>query len=292
MKSNIMCPQDRRNGIKAFIRRFKPQALALQETRVTAERLRFLINSLTDEYNVLAADANGNSGGVGLLVHKSCSVQSWKPVNYCVLWAVISINRVSVPLVNVYSPVDSAERKGFWEELPLLLRHRKFLFLGDWNVVEDPADSSSRSNWLSRQETTPFLLLKARFNLLDVCKCGSEQLGPSFTRFQLRDGKPVWSTLDRIYSSLSFLGGFSVKIIHHPDFPLSDHLPVTLLLAGEKACPQSTTPSLFFKADPRLLQKEDIKNKVNQIWAQHRRSGPPQYPLEILCRLEGCEGCN
>ncbi|KAL3701696.1 hypothetical protein R1sor_019718 [Riccia sorocarpa] len=152
--------------------------------------------------------ASGRSGGVAILVHKSCPVESWSSFNHRVLVATILINKIRVHVVNIYSPVETDSRKLFWEELLSLLDQRKFLFLGDWNVVEHPSDSSSKSNWLAPQETIPFFAFKARFGLQDIRDCGGEHFGPSFTRFQLRDRRPVWSVLDRVYLPLSLLGGF------------------------------------------------------------------------------------
>ncbi|KAL3688568.1 hypothetical protein R1sor_014877 [Riccia sorocarpa] len=139
-------------------------------------------------------------------------MEDWRAVSHRIISARVVINKVKIPIVNIYSPVEAELRGGFWEELACTFDPKKFLFLGDWNVVEDPSDSSSRSNWLSRQETVQFLMFKSRFNVLDARSCGGELLGPKFTRFQLRDGRPVWSILDRMYLPLSFLGGFGLKI--------------------------------------------------------------------------------
>ncbi|KAL3676662.1 hypothetical protein R1sor_026610 [Riccia sorocarpa] len=252
------------------------------ETHISAERLRFLVSTVTTDYLVLAADAHGRSGGVAILVHKSCNVEEWKAVSHRVITATIVINRVRIPLVNIYSPVEGDLRRTFWGELLASLIKRGYLFLGDWNVVEDPSDSSSKSNWLSRHETVPFLTFKNTFHLHDVRNYEGEHLGPAFTRFQLKDGRPVWSALDRFYLPLSLLGGFHVMTVHHPDFPLSDHLPVSLLLSGSQTLTAKPHRSLFFKVDPQVLGKDEIRSSIPQIWERHRAGSPLDSPEKFF----------
>ncbi|KAL3676126.1 hypothetical protein R1sor_026074 [Riccia sorocarpa] len=127
------------------------------------------------DYRVLAADSDGQKGGVAILVHSSCAIKEWVAVNNRIIWAVIQLMNFRLPLVSVYAPVDSAERKLFWQQLTDVLPPKKFLFGGDWNVVEGPEDSSSRSNWLSRRETVNFFNFKASFHIHDVRKGGCAQ---------------------------------------------------------------------------------------------------------------------
>ncbi|KAL3675150.1 hypothetical protein R1sor_025098 [Riccia sorocarpa] len=102
---------------------------------------------------VLVADAEGKKGGVAILVHSSCTVKEWRALNNRLIWATIQVSSITVSLVSFYCPVDAPERKLFWRQLIQSLPSKRFLFVGDRNVVESPEDSSSKSKWLSRQET-------------------------------------------------------------------------------------------------------------------------------------------
>ncbi|KAL3698329.1 hypothetical protein R1sor_012405 [Riccia sorocarpa] len=194
------------------------------------------------------------------------------------MWAEVMVNNLSVPVVNVYAPVENDVRKDFWRDLMGAIPPRKFIFMGDWNVVESPRDSSSKSNLLSRQESVNFLTFKSRFNLHDVRECGAEQRGPRYTRMQNRQGKFIWSVLDRFYAPVSFLGTFHARMIHHAEFPMSDHLPVTLLLSGSKSSTPPLPKSVFFKADPRVLQTPKVMTKIEEAWNKRRAHGPLSSP--------------
>ncbi|KAL3680950.1 hypothetical protein R1sor_023906 [Riccia sorocarpa] len=103
---------------------------------------------------------------------------------------------MSLPLVNVYNPVDAGPLDQNWRKLLDSLPGGKYFFLGDWNVVEDPVDSSFKSNRLDKRETVNFFNWKLKFCLHDVRSLGATLLGPKYTRWQVRQGKFIWSTLD------------------------------------------------------------------------------------------------
>ncbi|KAL3680262.1 hypothetical protein R1sor_023218 [Riccia sorocarpa] len=245
-----------------------------KETHISAARLEFLVNTFTSDYKVLAADSLGQRGGVAFLVHSSCSILDWRAVDYRIIWGHFVVGKVRIPLVNLYSPVESS-----WEQLISVLPPRMFLVAGDWNVVEQPFDSSSKSNWLSREETVSFFNFKTRFKLADARVLGCEQMGPKHTRTQFRDGRFIWSVLDRFYLPSSLFPNFKLNLIHHPDFPLSDHLSVSLLLS-ESYCPKpSPNKSVYFKIDPKVLQKPEVKNRIKEIWDTHD-AGPCADPVQ------------
>ncbi|KAL3701485.1 hypothetical protein R1sor_019507 [Riccia sorocarpa] len=209
----------RRIGVKAFVRKFRPHILALQETHISADRLDFLVSTFSSEYTVLASDSRGHSGGVAFLVHNSCVIHDWKALDFRRIWAIIEVNK-----------------------------------------------------------TVSFFIFKQVFGLHDIRRIGCEQKWPKFTRVQNRQGKMIWSTLDRFYSPLSLLGNFQVHLIHHPEFLLSDHLPVSLwFFAGNRsAAPQPK--SLFFKVDPRVQENQDLKEKLEAAWKSNRGEGKSASP--------------
>ncbi|KAL3684022.1 hypothetical protein R1sor_002044 [Riccia sorocarpa] len=228
------------------------------------------------------ADARNSSGGVALLIRNSCTIKRWKAVNYRVIWADLEINGVSVPLVNMYVPVEPDRRRVFWEEIQRLLPAKKFFFAADWNMVEHPADSSTKSNWLTHSETVGFFNFKSRYHIQDVRECGCVSYGPRFTRAQSRDGKFCWSTLDKFYAPLSLLGGLQLDLVHHPDFPLSDHLPVSLLFSGQRRSQADNARSTYFNVDPRVLDDKDLRNKIDEIWQKHKGNGTLNTPEKYL----------
>ncbi|KAL3694336.1 hypothetical protein R1sor_007987 [Riccia sorocarpa] len=266
------------------------------ETHVSADRLNVLVGTFTSEYRVLAADALGQRGGVTILVHSSCKVVEWTAVNHRIVWGSIQTNGLALSVASIYAPIEATDRKLFWRQLMELLPSRKFLFGGDWNVVEAPDDSSSSSNWLSHQESVNFFNFKANFDLLDVRKAGCVLRGPSFTRSQMRDGRMSWAVLDRFYSPVSLLAGFQMTLVHHSEFTTSDHLPASLLFSGERGCRPGPQGSLYFKADPRILKEPELKETINVIWSKHKHEGLLDSPekffaawREIWARLEAIQ---
>ncbi|KAL3683906.1 hypothetical protein R1sor_001928 [Riccia sorocarpa] len=215
--------------------------------------------------------------------HKSCQIREWAAVNFRTVWALLHIGGITVPLVNIYAPVEPLSRKDFWVGLPSSLPARNFVFLGDWNVIEDPSDSSTKSNWLTREVTVPFFNLKTKFNLYDVRGRSTDHRGPKFTRCQTRNQRFIWSTLDRFYAPPSLFGSLKITTVHHADFTLSDHMPTSLLVhRGPKSSSTTTNPSLFFKVDARILKDPLVMASIEEVWGNHKATVDLTDPSNFL----------
>ncbi|KAL3680979.1 hypothetical protein R1sor_023935 [Riccia sorocarpa] len=69
-----------------------------------------------------------------------------------------------------------------------------------------------------------------------------------------------------------------VIVRRESDYPLSDHLPVSLFLSGEGARKDLQNKSLFFKVDPRTLKDPNIRRNVADTWQSHKAMGPLTSP--------------
>ncbi|KAL3693564.1 hypothetical protein R1sor_007215 [Riccia sorocarpa] len=89
--------------------------------------------------------------------------------------------------------------------------------------------------------------------------------------------------LDRFYAPVSFFRGLTITIVHHADFTLSDHLPVSLLLHGVVKPMATTNTYVFFKVDSRILKDPQLKSKIGEVWRKHRVAADLSIPSNFPC---------
>ncbi|KAL3692518.1 hypothetical protein R1sor_006169 [Riccia sorocarpa] len=205
-------------------------------------------------YQVFAASSLGRMRGVAILCREDVKVTEWRADGEGRwVWVKVKFKDEEFQVASVYAPNDANERSNLWEYMTMVLPGGRWLVAGDWNSVVNSADSNSRSNRQSEDEALHFRNFCVMFDLKDAKEVAARTEGPRYTRAQMRDGKFCWSRLDRLYTS-----DYTIwKVVHHPQFCSSDHLPLSATMDLELG-PDSTeeiTRSAYFKVDKTVVQE-------------------------------------
>lgn len=141
-------------------------------------------------------------GGTALFIHKSFRIMSSGiSEDGYLTWAQVTKEGHEFFVASVYGPHSPGARAAHWTALRNMFPHTEIILCGDWNMVQQPADSSGERQVLSGAEATAFLEFSAKHNLQDVRELAAENQGPVHTRWSAYGGNPRWARLDRIYVS-------------------------------------------------------------------------------------------
>ncbi|KAL3698562.1 hypothetical protein R1sor_012638 [Riccia sorocarpa] len=200
--------------------------------------------------------------GVALIYHHSCQLLEFgEDSEGRWAWGKFSFLGSEVHAVSVYAPNTAEDRIIFWNRLRESLPSRNWIMAGDWNSVEFPSDSPSRSNQQGNEKSAEFQLLCSSFALTDARHTAFKRIGPRFSRAQWREGRLLWSRIDRVYAADFVIQ----KTEHHDAFWASDHIPVSVSTQwGTRLDSIQMGPrSAYFKADPMIVSEniEYLKTK-------------------------------
>ncbi|KAL3683704.1 hypothetical protein R1sor_001726 [Riccia sorocarpa] len=143
----------RKYWLRTYLRQVQPHLLAVQELHVSLPTLRFIRRMAAPDYQGYYSLAVDRKGGVALYVHSQCTVkESFQDPQGRFVWVLFSFDGLDCGCVAVYSPHSAADRRQLWLDLRQNLPHRRWIFLGDLNSTELPADSSGQSQLLKGAE--------------------------------------------------------------------------------------------------------------------------------------------
>ncbi|KAL2623731.1 hypothetical protein R1flu_007976 [Riccia fluitans] len=152
--------QERKLKVKDFVRKEKPLILALQETKLTNNKMKLAASSIMPSYSFIASQGRGG-GGTTLFFHPTISVrESGRLSDGNLTWAREDFQGHSLHIAVVYSPHTPGLRAQFWKRLNQLLPFWKWILVGDWNIVERPEQTSGFRNHMAGVEETNFRSLK------------------------------------------------------------------------------------------------------------------------------------
>ncbi|KAL2624297.1 hypothetical protein R1flu_008542 [Riccia fluitans] len=161
----------------------KPLILALQETKLTNNKMKIAATNIAPSYALLATQGNCG-GGTALLLHPTISVKESRRLSDGNLtWARIEFQGHSFHVAVVYGPHTSSHRAQLWKRLNQALPFQKWILIGDWNSIERPDQTSGHRNLMVGEEETNFRSLKLKFALSDAYDLAEERFGPTYTRF-------------------------------------------------------------------------------------------------------------
>lgn len=160
------------------------------------------------------------------------------------------------------------ERSFLWHQLKALLPDGQWILLGDFNMTEDPRDSSGPSPLICGGQLETWRLLKTHFDLVDVFPLARIFIGTHFIQRAVHGHRLDQSQLDSFYLSDQ---GFWIHVVHRLEHvqnqTLSDHDPITLTIQLE---PHNTLGSLkktsYFKANPSILKCEGTLGALKTTW--------------------------
>ncbi|KAL3675556.1 hypothetical protein R1sor_025504 [Riccia sorocarpa] len=263
-------------------RRQVPGQKKRKETHVEADRFKFFLSSLSSHYKAVASSSIGRMRGVALVYHDSCRLlQHGEDTEGRWVWGRFLVSGKELCVASVYAPNSPEDRIVFWSHLKDSFPPGNWVIAGDWNSIEFQNDSSSRSNQQGTEESLEFQLFCASFALADARHTAFKRLGPRFSRAQWRDGRLVWSRIDRIYASDFIIQ----KLEHHDVFWASDHIPISASIQWDPQQDRihSGPRSAYFKADPFVVSEnlELLKNKWQNLEIEY--SGRDDAEKFLLC---------
>ncbi|KAL3693139.1 hypothetical protein R1sor_006790 [Riccia sorocarpa] len=234
------------------------------------------------KYKTVAVSAIGRSRGVALLIREDVQIlETGGDVNGRVVWAKIRWQEEDFNVASVYAHNDAVGRTEFWKFLTDSLPTGSWVLLGDWNSVVNPADSSSTSNHQNEEETLEFHRLCSHLRLRDAREIAIKRKGPMYTRSQTREGRFIWSRIDRAYVAVENVA----KVVHHSQFQISDHMPLSVFMSAEIVRPGEgqQTKSTYFKAD--FLVVEEGLEEFEGAWKnlEEKHGDRPALERFTLC---------
>ncbi|KAL3677622.1 hypothetical protein R1sor_027570 [Riccia sorocarpa] len=163
------------------------------------QKLKFLISTISTQYNVWAASAVGRKWGVAILVHKKLKViNSGAEIDGRVEWILIQMDEQILSVASVYAPNEAGDKMTFWRSLQQSLPPGQWLIGGDWNSVTSSLNTSSTSNIQPDEEDLLFQQLCATLQIRDARDLAGTRESLRFSRSQNRKGHFIWSRLDRV----------------------------------------------------------------------------------------------
>ncbi|KAL2642716.1 hypothetical protein R1flu_010303 [Riccia fluitans] len=146
----------RKLKVKDFVKKEKPLILALQETKLTNNKMRIAASNIAPSYTLIASQGRGG-GGTALFLHPTITVMEHGFMSYGNLtWARMDFQGHSIHLAVVYDLHTPGRRAQFWNRLNQVLPFRKWIILGDWNSVERPDQMSGCRNLMTGVEEDNF----------------------------------------------------------------------------------------------------------------------------------------
>lgn len=142
------------------------------------------INTTSLDYQRVISKANIGRGGTTLLYHPSLKI-----INSGMLslgraaWAQFQLNTTTLSIAIVYAPSDSVRARAYlWHQLKGKLPDGQWVILGDFNMTENPINSSGPSLLLNVWQKESWRLLKTWLDLVDAFSLPCEFIGIHFTK--------------------------------------------------------------------------------------------------------------
>jgi exonuclease III len=264
-------PQRIRNYFSSYMRHI--DLICLQEHKLRGARLTDLGTKVWRQahffgckasigYRHEEGEAGAGRGGVCLFVNPSIKhlVHSQGVIGDSqAQWVRFSGHQDGdIAVLNVYAPHSPYERIRLWQELRRgLPGDCKWVACGDWNVVEDSLDKSTRcGRILTGMELLEFNLLKTQLSVQDFFS-RHNPITYTWDNFR-RDGERVLARLDREYS---FACGHG---------PPNRHIKEYIILGD--SCHSDHKPVLF-KMEYKETRAKGAVYKMNGAFKRPRCSG-------------------
>lgn len=142
------------------------------------------LNTILLDYPRIVSLPDESRGGTTLLYHPSCSlIRSRAPELGIISWAQLGIGDSQVSIVLIYAPSAFPRDQNFlWHQLKALLLDGQWIFMGNFNMIEDPMDSSGTSPLIFGSQLETWRMLETRFNLVDAFPFSCTFKGTHFIR--------------------------------------------------------------------------------------------------------------
>lgn len=165
----------------------------------------------------------------------------------------------------------------------------QWVLLNDFNMIEDPFDSSGPSPLISGRQKGSWRLLKICLDLVDAFSFPRLFVGTHFTQRAIHSARLDQSLLDRFcISDKAHRIHEILQLEHVQNQVLSNHDPIILTLQIGPSPQYHGGPknSTFFKASPETLQIEGIMDLLHFVWEEHppgQANPTAKFALAWIC---------
>lgn len=143
-----LCNIERKHVIRNWLStlKSKPHILHLQEIKVEGFKLAIALELIIPGYTQTIAPLIESHIGTMILSHPDLIIESSSTLNKNqVAWACFNHNSCIFGVVSIYAPDKPRERAKLWDYIVEFLPMGNWIFIGNFNMVLDPTDSSRPS---------------------------------------------------------------------------------------------------------------------------------------------------
>ncbi|XP_039123479.1 uncharacterized protein LOC120260105 [Dioscorea cayenensis subsp. rotundata] len=269
--------RDTSSRVFRIIQSHKPAVVCLVETRADSDRLDRFCRKIPKTWDWAAVLANGFSGGIIVMWHKSIGRVSPIAVSRRALHIIITDNSSNAFLISVvYNSYRICNQCYLWNELSrITLLQIPWLIVGDFNsVLHTTEHKGGPANYYERK-TRFFLDFVEYNNLIDL-----NYTGPAFTWCNNQSGLARrWARLDRCLINLAWADFFKSNTLKHLNRAFSDHAPLFLLSSLS-----TSPPKKIFRFDNSWFDLIGCHNAVRDAWGLSPHGNPMQAFTHLLSR--------
>lgn len=109
------------------------------------------LNTISQDYPRIISKVDIGKGGIAFLYHPSLTMTNSRTLSLGrVVWAQFQLHTTTLSIAVVYAPSDLVRARTFlWHQLKDELSDSQWVILDDFNMIEEPIDSSGPSPLLS-----------------------------------------------------------------------------------------------------------------------------------------------
>lgn len=208
-----------------------PWVIGLHELKSSPFITKVAMNTIAPDYSRVILKADARKGGTtSLLFHPSLTLVSFGTLSHGqAAWTQLKHDSHTISIAVVYAPSDSTRARALlWHQLKGLLLDGQWIICRDFNMSENPLDSSGPPLVSGRQKEA-WRLLKTRLDLVDAFTLPRTFIGTIFTCRAIHRHGMDQSQIDRFYigEKTHWLHAI-LKLEHVQTQALSDHYAIIL----------------------------------------------------------------
>lgn len=169
---NGLVGRNRKFPIHRWIKKLPslPTILGLQEIKTSSFLTTVALNTILPDYPQIVFLPDEGRGGTTLLYNPWCTLIRFATLELSrTVWAQLGIGDNIVSIALIYAPSAShRERTFLWYQLKAFLPDGQWVLMGNFNMTEDPIDSSGPSPLRVGSQLETWRMLKTRFDLVDA----------------------------------------------------------------------------------------------------------------------------
>lgn len=181
-----------------------PKIIGIQEIKASTFLVDVALNHILPDYHRVISPLDEGRGKIALLFHPSLKLIASGTISLVrAAWAQVQIVDTILSIISIYAPSHSPrDMMSFWHVLKTTFPKGNSIFLGDFNMMEFPKDSTGPTPLIEgRRQLESWRLLKTRLNLTDALFLPQSFIGTRFTKRSIHGDQLDQSRLERFYLS-------------------------------------------------------------------------------------------